>query len=123
MIEAKIVAITFFKPSMEFWETLKEGVRLRLEREPTNPRDKNAIKVIYYGFHFGYIEKDVAMTIAPLMDAGKKFNVKITRVFGNPMDRPHIELDIEEDKRWKCQSCHELNVETNKECWFCHTKP
>jgi len=96
MIPANVVAITFFKPSMDFWNTLKVGLELTLEREPNNPRDKNAIKVVYNGFHFGYVQKEVAMALASLMDTGKTFTAKITRIFGNPFDRPHIELDIEE---------------------------
>jgi hypothetical protein len=92
---ANIVAITFYKPSLEFWNHLKDGVEVTLEREPTNPRDKNAIKVIYNGFHFGYIEKDVAMALSVIMDKGEKTRAVITRVFGTPTDRPHIELKIE----------------------------
>jgi len=91
---ANVVAITFFKPSLEFWTSLKDGVELTLEREPTNPRDKNAVKVIYNGFHFGYIEKDVAVVLSALMDEGRKTTATITRVFGTPTDRPHIELEI-----------------------------
>lgn len=94
MIEANVVAITFCKPSLELWGELKVKTELTLEREPTNPRDKNAIKVIYNGFHLGYIEKDVAMGLACTMDQGQHTMAVITRTFGTPTDRPHIELAI-----------------------------
>jgi len=94
MIEANVVAITFYKPSLEFWSHLKNGVEVTLEREPTNPRDKNAIKVLHNGTHFGYLEKEKALLLSPMMDVGRKPQATITRVFGTPTDRPHIELSI-----------------------------
>lgn len=48
----------------------------RLEREPDNTADENAIKVILCGkpwkdFHLGYIGRAVAAELAPKLDAGK----------------------------------------------------
>lgn len=94
MTHADVVAITFCKPSMELWNELKVNAELTLEREPSNPRDKNAIKVIFKGFHLGYVQKEVAVTLAKTMDVGWKPRAVITRIFGNPFDRPHIELII-----------------------------
>lgn len=54
----------------------EEGtIECRLEREPNNRYDENAIKVIiasepFKGFHIGYLQRPVAVTLAPLMDAG-----------------------------------------------------
>ena len=40
---------------------LKPGEALRLEPEPTNPFDPNAVKVLTEdGFHIGYVSKDEA---------------------------------------------------------------
>ncbi len=94
MIPANVVAITFFKPSLELWNELKVNTELTLEREPNNPRDKNAIKVIYKGFHLGYVERDVAVSLAATMDQGQEAKAIITRTFGTPTDRPHIETNI-----------------------------
>ena len=95
MMEANVVAITFCRPSMELWNELKVKTELTLEREPDNPRDKNAIKVIFKGFHLGYLQKEIVVTLAKTMDEGGKPKAVITRIFGNPFDRPHIELSIE----------------------------
>ena len=43
----------------------------RLEKEPTNEHDKNAIKVIVGGEHIGYIYTEKTEEVAALMDSGK----------------------------------------------------
>lgn len=45
---------------------------LSLEREPENPYDVNAIKVLTNDgeLHLGYIQADLAEVIAPIMDSG-----------------------------------------------------
>ena len=45
-----------------------------LVREPDNPYDPNAIRVALAGILFmGYVPKDVARELAPLMDDGREF--------------------------------------------------
>lgn len=44
-----------------------------LLREPENAYDSNAIRVEIAGFFLGYIPKDVAKRLAPLMDEGREF--------------------------------------------------
>jgi hypothetical protein len=43
-------------------------------REPNNPHDPNAIRVALFGRIFmGYVPKDIAQDLAPLMDSGRHF--------------------------------------------------
>jgi hypothetical protein len=45
-----------------------------LVREPDNPHDPNAIRVALAGIVFlGYVPRDVAKDVAPLMDQGRNF--------------------------------------------------
>lgn len=51
-------------------------LKAKLEREPDNPHDENAIKVVlldkpWKDFHIGYLHREVAKTIAPKWDAVK----------------------------------------------------
>jgi hypothetical protein len=56
-----------------------------LVREPDNLHDPNAIRVALFGeFFMGYIPKDVAVTLAPLMDAGKEFDAEFICVNKHP---------------------------------------
>ena len=53
----------------------REKRRVYLEREPDNPVDENAVKVFmdekpYTGLHLGYVKKDIAALLAPVLDAG-----------------------------------------------------
>jgi hypothetical protein len=50
-----------------------------LVREPENSHDPNAIRVEVAGFFLGYIPKDVAKSLAPLMDAGREFMALFVR--------------------------------------------
>jgi HIRAN domain len=51
---------------------LEEGDPLLLDREPENPYDPNAIKVLdpATGHHLGYVAKEVAVDLAAEMDHG-----------------------------------------------------
>ena len=48
-----------------------------LVREPDNPHDRNAIRVALFGeFFMGYIPKETAVHLSPLMDAGREFDAE-----------------------------------------------
>lgn len=64
----------------------RHGVDLRLEREPDNPYDKNAIKVKQHfknggSAQLGYVPSELAKTFAPLMDDGQTIEVKFNQKF------------------------------------------
>ena len=66
-----------FRPidAKAYAQTLAEGDGLLLERDPGNQFDANAIKVLSPdGVHWiGFVAKEVAVELAPEMDAGKHF--------------------------------------------------
>ncbi len=94
MIEATVSGMKFTKPPMELWIKLEKDVELKLEREKDNQYDENAIKVMFDDFHLGYVNKETAKHLSPVMDEGTDTEAIITRVFGTPEDRPHIEMAI-----------------------------
>lgn len=57
---------------------LEDGSKLNFAREPNNPYDTNAIKVICDYQHIGYIKAELAEEIAPIMDSGKELKGYIT---------------------------------------------
>jgi len=67
-------------------KALRSGEYMMVEREPTNPYDGNAIKVlaredVFDKFTFiGYIGREYAARIAPWMDSGWFFNVSVERL-------------------------------------------
>lgn len=71
-----------FRPlsAKEIVNRLVEGDGLELEREPFNQYDPNAIKVLdpESKEHLGYVSKEHAVEIAPLMDNGQAFDATVT---------------------------------------------
>jgi hypothetical protein len=56
-----------------------------LFREPGNQHDPNAIRVALFGeFFMGYVPKEIARELAPLMDAGKEFDAEFVCVNRHP---------------------------------------
>ena len=56
-----------------------------LVREPDNPHDSNAIRVALFGEYFmGYIPKDIAIYLAPIMDAGQEFDAEFVSLNKHP---------------------------------------
>jgi len=96
-MRASVVGITFceIKYHMELWNQMKIGTELMMEREPTNPRDPNAVKVTMSEIHIGYIEKDVAKELSQRM---KEHDVthrkcKIFAIRGTPYDKPILVVE------------------------------
>lgn len=79
----KIVGVSFAPEAQKIIPTLSENNPLLLIRDPYNPYDANAIKVVDEQNHFlGYIRKDIAAEIAPNIDNGIKYNSYVTAVTG-----------------------------------------
>ena len=66
-----------------------------LVREPDNPHDPNAIQVALFGKIFmGYVPKDIAKDLAPLMDSGRNFMAYFVKV-NQPLNKGPIGLTVE----------------------------
>ncbi len=51
----------------------KDIMTYALMREPDNPHDPNAIRVAIGPYYMGYIPKQIAKDLAPLIDSGRGF--------------------------------------------------
>ena len=56
---------------------LAAGDALVLEREPDNQYDANAIKVMLEHFHLGYVGKEFAVDMAPLLDTEDEYTCEV----------------------------------------------
>lgn len=69
-----VVGMYFRGPHAKAWaEQVPIGEELFYEREPENPYDPSAIKIMYNLEHVGYVERGQAAFIAPHIDAGVEF--------------------------------------------------
>lgn len=65
-------------PAKEIVSNFVPPLELTLEREPMNPYDHYAIKVLYQDQHIGYIEATSACFIAPYLDEGETMTCTVT---------------------------------------------
>ena len=65
-----------------------------LTREPDNEYDKNAIKVTVEEFHIGYLPKDIALKLAPILDSTDYQIEAMLIIKGGP----YKTFDYEKDK-------------------------
>lgn len=74
----QVVGMHFRPNGKAIVESLLAPATFDLEREPFNPYDGFAIKVMYEGEHIGYIERGQAMFISPWMDQGVAYTCTAT---------------------------------------------
>ena len=89
---SKVVGVTKRNAERKSRQTIikdcRVGELLELLREPDNEFDANAVKVCRRnGQQIGYLNSNVARTIAPLLDEGETVHVCITDLTGGTADR------------------------------------
>lgn len=91
----KVAGVTFDN-RQRLIRRMSVGERVTLERDPYNPYDRNAIKVINSnGDHIGFISKDLAATMAMNMDSGTMFSATVSSITGmNPGENMGVNLHI-----------------------------
>ena len=83
----KVVGVTF-EDRQELLRDLTEGQVLRVEREPENTYDPNAVAVLTDdGRKVGYLKRLVAAAIAPQMDRGAAYRAAVEGVTGGDEGR------------------------------------
>lgn len=82
-VSAILRGLSFRPPEAKAYaNTLTEGDPLLIEREPSNQFDPNAIKVLSPegSIHIGYVAKEIAVELAPMMDEGRFFSCSVESV-------------------------------------------
>jgi len=69
--QVSIVGSSFYPGAADWLPRLGPGQIVRLEREPDNEYDKNAISVHIFQQQLGHLPRGFAAEVAPLIDAGK----------------------------------------------------
>jgi hypothetical protein len=77
--QVSLVGSSFHVGAGDWIAKLAPGQRLRVEREPNNPYDDNAIAVYIFQQKLGYFPRGFAAEVAPLMDAGRKLTATKSR--------------------------------------------
>ncbi|MDH4140935.1 MAG: helicase-related protein, partial [Coriobacteriia bacterium] len=78
----KLAGVTF-EGRQELLVRLEPGTPLRLERQPENPHDANAIALFDpFGDQVGFFNRRLAAALAPTIDSGVAYDVEVTDVTG-----------------------------------------
>ena len=76
------------------WERMKNGDRLTLVREPSNPHDANAIRIEWQGHMLGYVPRRENADLARQMDLGARAEGRITALTKAVNGRHRISYEI-----------------------------
>jgi single-stranded-DNA-specific exonuclease len=87
-VETRVVGVTF-ENRQAVVALLTEGERLSLIRDPDNPFDPNAVKVVRWDRQqIGFLDRELARIMAPKMDRyGGTFVATVKRVTGGDFPR------------------------------------
>ena len=89
------IAGVIFYDRQEKLKNLEENATLYLIREIDNPIDPNAIIVANNGETLGYLKKDLAKHLAPLIDNGVEYHIKNWQLTGGELENKYYGLNIE----------------------------
>lgn len=98
-LHTKVVGVTF-DDRQKVVASLRPGQCLLLDREPTNPHDPHAVRVLREdGALVGYLSAEVAGRLSPQMDRGARYRAIVAGITGG-VDRylgVNLRLELEED--------------------------
>jgi HIRAN domain len=81
----------------DLWSMMRVGDTLQLTREPQNPHDANAVRVLWRNEMLGYIPRRENSDVARQMDRGAAVKARIVRLkeARNPWQRIEFEVYVE----------------------------
>lgn len=79
------------------WDDMKAGDSLTLVREPANPHDANAVRVMWNGNPLGYIPRRENANVARQIDRGAPVKARIVKLTQarNPWQRVLFEVYVD----------------------------
>jgi hypothetical protein len=86
-----------YHAAAEVWRELRIGDRLELAREPGNPHDANAVRVLWRGQVLGYVPRRENAALAWGLDRGAPLRARISALaeHPNPARRVRFEVYVE----------------------------
>jgi single-stranded-DNA-specific exonuclease len=96
VFNSKLVGVSF-DGRQDVIAGLDVGSALELERQPANDKDPNAIAVRYGNLQVGYIRRQIAAHLAPLIDAGARYRARILSLTGGGERHRGVNIVVERD--------------------------
>ena len=86
-----------YHAAAEVWPALRVGDALELAREPENPHDANAVRVLWRGRVLGYVPRRENAALAWSLERGMQLRARISALaeHRNPARRVRFEVYVE----------------------------
>ena len=94
LVQSSPLAGFRFHEAARVWPELKTGDALELSREPDNPHDTNAIRVIWRGRVLGYVPRRDNAALAWALDRGTDLRARISRLQWHPNPARRVEFEV-----------------------------
>ncbi len=98
----KVMGVSF-EGRQDLVAGLVPGLELELQRQPDNPHDANAIAVHYGALQIGFLRKQIAKHLAPLIDGGARYHARIEHVTGG-RDGKNFGVNIRVEREFRSRA-------------------
>ena len=97
LVQSSPLAGFRYHAGAQVWGELKVGDALELAREPANPHDPNAVRVLWRGRLLGYVPRRENAALAWGLDRGTPLRARISALaeHPNPARRVRFEVYVE----------------------------
>ena len=94
LVQSSPLAGFRYHQAPEVWQEMRVGDALRLEREPDNVHDAQAINVQWRGHKLGYVPRAQNAALAWAMDRGENLDARVSRLQPHRNPRKRIEFEV-----------------------------
>ena len=97
LLQSSLLAGFRYHAAAELWDRLRVGDALELAREPENPHDANAVRVLWRGRVLGYVPRRENAALAWGLERGMQLRARISALaeHPNPARRVRFEVYVE----------------------------
>ena len=94
LVQSSPLAGFNYHQAPEVWQGMRVGDALKLEREPDNVHDAQAISVQWQGHKLGYVPRARNAALAWALDRGESLDARVSRLQPHRNPRKRIEFEV-----------------------------
>jgi len=94
LLQTSLTAGLAHHEAREVWDALAVGDELALQREPDNPHDPHAVRVLWRDRMLGYLPRQDNADVARLLDRGQAVQARIRTIARYRNHRRKLEIEL-----------------------------
>jgi hypothetical protein len=113
-VQSSPVASFYYCQGEQVWDRLRTGHALTLVRDPDNPHDSRAVKLLWRNYLLGFLPKNENAVVSQLLDGGVRLLASISKLQESlaPCDR--VQVEIRTDTRQEPNSQREVKKQKRR---------